>query len=134
MKLSHPASMQLLRSNSLKRTVAARMGIFFVSGLERIMRVACRPSIPGIMMFMRIRWDFSLRAFSTPYLPLLAVMTVSPIDSIWRVRRNCKVELSSTKSTFFILTPLFALLIWVPTERLSQTFCLPRFLKLQPLA
>ncbi len=24
--------------------------------------------------------------------------------------------------------------IWVPTERLSQTFCLPRFLKLQPLA
>ena len=61
--------MQSLRSNSLKRTVATRMGISFVSGLERIMRVACRPSIPDIMMFMRIRRVFSLMAYSTPSLP-----------------------------------------------------------------
>jgi len=67
----HPASMQFLRSNSLKRTVAARMGISFVSGLERIMRVACRPSIPGIMMFMRIRRGFSLVFDAgTPYTAL----------------------------------------------------------------
>jgi len=33
------------------------------------MRVTCRPSIPGIMMFLRIRWVFSSMAFSTPSLP-----------------------------------------------------------------
>ena len=33
------------------------------------MRVTCRPSIPGIMMFLRIRWGFSSMAFSTPSLP-----------------------------------------------------------------
>jgi len=32
---------------------------------------------------------------------LLVVMTASPIDSIWQVKRNCKVGLSFTKERLF---------------------------------
>ncbi len=50
--------MQPLSSDTLNRAVIARMGISFIFGLERILRVAINPSIPGNMMSMRIRWVF----------------------------------------------------------------------------
>ncbi len=67
--------MQLLRSDDRKRDVDARMGIAWVSGLERILRVASLTSIFGIMMSLRISWGFSLVAFFAPSAPLRAVIT-----------------------------------------------------------
>ena len=71
----HPASMHSLSCDLSVMAVAARIGISFASGLERIWRVASRPSMPGIIMSMKIRSGFSLMAFSTPSLPLLAEMS-----------------------------------------------------------
>src|SRR6185503_16671564 len=83
----------------MANAVSASTGMCCVTGSPFNRAVACRPSIPGSWMSIRIRWGCSARASVTPASASATGSTSCPADSSRKRASFMLAALSSTTST-----------------------------------